>query len=447
MAVVMCDPPLASNERARLLALRSYGILDTPSEGAFDDITRIAALICDAPIAVVNFIDEGRQWFKSEIGLGVRETPLGPSICAHAILQLELFVVPDTTLDDRFRDNPLVTGDPKLRFYAGAPLLTPDGLSLGTVCVLDTRPRELTEEQQQALRALARQAMAQLELRKALKLAEASAQYRRQILAIVGHDLKSPLRAGSYAVARAGRGVEAGSDIDKRLQDAAKAFATIDAEFNTLVALATVDDANAVPRLSAFALAEVLEPLVATWSVVASRKGLALTISSSSCEVLSQRELLGTILGNLLSNAVKYTVHGEIRIDCAPVGNDLVITVADTGIGIEQNRIGGLFEAFQQVDGATEGLGLGMWIVSRTASMLGHHIEVQSDLGHGSRFSISVPRNIVPAAVPDLILRVSIRMRSTSDAKCHSPELPNDPCACVRRCLQLLRKVSDGEIW
>lgn len=391
MSAITCDPPLASNEQSRLRALRSYGILDTPTEGAFDDITRIAALICDAPIAVVNFIDEGRQWFKSEIGLGVRETPLAPSICAHAILQLDLFVVADTTQDDRFRDNPLVTGDPKLRFYAGAPLLTADGLPLGTVCILDTRPRELSEQQRQALRALARQAMAQLELRKALRIAESSAQYRQQILAIVGHDLKSPLRSGSYAVSRAARGVEAGSEIDKRLQDAAKAFATIDAEFNTLVALATVDDAHALPHPSAFALAELLEPLAATWSAAASRKGVVLTVGACPFEVLSQRELLGTILGNLLSNAVKYTQHGEVRIDCARDGDEVVISIVDTGIGIDASRIDRLFEAFQQADSAAEGLGLGMWIISRTARMLGHRVAVQSTPGQGSRFSVAVP--------------------------------------------------------
>ena len=156
------------SEESRLAALRSYGVLDTPPEPAFDEITRVAALVCKAPIAVVNLIEDTRQFFKSEIGLGVRETPVGISICAHAILQRDLFVVPDTTKDQRFACNPLVTGEPHLRFYAGALLETPEGLPLGTVCVLDYKPRPegITTEQAETLRALARAAMAQIELRR-----------------------------------------------------------------------------------------------------------------------------------------------------------------------------------------------------------------------------------------------------------------------------------------
>src|SRR5882757_6300605 len=141
------DKPIAAsqrpNEAERLQALRSYGILDTAVEPAFDDITRIASYVCQTPISVVNLIDEGRQWFKSEIGLGARQTPLDSSICAHAILEHSFLEVPDTTRDPRFACNPLVTGAPHLRFYAGALLRTPDGLPLGTVFVLDTKPRVL----------------------------------------------------------------------------------------------------------------------------------------------------------------------------------------------------------------------------------------------------------------------------------------------------------------
>lgn len=154
-------------EKQRLQALAEYRILDTPEESAFDDIVEVASLICDAPIAVINFIDRDRQWFKSEKGLGVRETPLDISICSHAILQPGLFIVPDTTRDARFANNPLVTGEPYLRFYAGALLESRDGYPLGTLCVLDYQPRELTERQRFALQALANQVMAHMELMKA----------------------------------------------------------------------------------------------------------------------------------------------------------------------------------------------------------------------------------------------------------------------------------------
>ena len=163
---------LRAAEALRLAALRSYAILDTPPEGAFDDITKMAAMICQTPMALVSLIDSERQWFKSETGIGVSETPIGSAICAHAIRQTDLLVVPDTTKDVRFRDNPLVTGEPRLRFYAGAPLITREGHAIGTVCVLDRRPRLLNQDQLYALKALARQTMVQLELRRALNRPE-----------------------------------------------------------------------------------------------------------------------------------------------------------------------------------------------------------------------------------------------------------------------------------
>jgi PAS domain S-box-containing protein len=157
-------------EADRLEALHRYQILDTPREPEFDDVAKLAADIFEAPIAVVNLIAEGRQWFKAEIGIGADELPLDVSICAHAILQPGIFVVPDTTVDERFAANPLVTGQPGLRFYAGALLETPDGLPLGTVCVLDTkvRPEGITVRQRLTLEVLARQVMTQLELRRAV---------------------------------------------------------------------------------------------------------------------------------------------------------------------------------------------------------------------------------------------------------------------------------------
>jgi PAS domain S-box-containing protein len=175
----------AWSEADRLAALRAYEVLDTDTETAFDDIVALISRICETPIAVVNLIDEGRQWFKAEVGLGVRETPLDTSFCAHALLQQDGMVVPDATQDSRFECNPLVTGDSHLRFYAGALLKTEDGLPLGTLCVLDTqaRPTGLTDLQQQALSTLARQVMSQLELRRALRIAQQSQEREQRIRA------------------------------------------------------------------------------------------------------------------------------------------------------------------------------------------------------------------------------------------------------------------------
>jgi anti-sigma regulatory factor (Ser/Thr protein kinase) len=159
---------VVTNESERLEALRRYKILDTQPEQAFDDLTLIASQICGTPIALISLVDKDRQWFKSRIGTDVQETSRSISFCAHAIQQEGIFTVPDAMNDARFRDNPVVKGDPHIRFYAGAPLTTREGHALGTLCVVDFVPRKLTPDQNNALRALERQVAAQLELRRNL---------------------------------------------------------------------------------------------------------------------------------------------------------------------------------------------------------------------------------------------------------------------------------------
>lgn len=157
--------PVPANEADRLARLARYGILDKPPEPAFDDLTQIAAHICQTPICLISLVDAARQWFLSRVGLDATETPRNLAFCAHAILQEDLFVVVNALKDSRFADNPLVVSDPNIRFYAGAPLRTADGIALGTLCVIDRVPRRLNATQREALQALAQQVVALLERR------------------------------------------------------------------------------------------------------------------------------------------------------------------------------------------------------------------------------------------------------------------------------------------
>ncbi|MDH5741156.1 MAG: GAF domain-containing protein, partial [Nitrospira sp.] len=161
----MQSAPLPENEAARLAALQQYEILDTPADEGFDNLTKLAAQICGTPIALVSLVDAHRQWFKARVGIDAPETPRGMAFCAHAIHGNDLLVVPDATQDERFADNPLVTADPNIRFYAGMPLVTPSGHAVGTLCVIDRTPRQLTADQLNALRILGQQVVSRLELK------------------------------------------------------------------------------------------------------------------------------------------------------------------------------------------------------------------------------------------------------------------------------------------
>jgi GAF domain-containing protein len=173
--------PKPKDEVQRIQVLWQYEVLDTVPEQVFDELTSLAALICGAPIALITLVDEHRQWFKSKVGTTISETNRDISMCAHAILQKDLMVVSDATKDRRFKENPLVVGEPKIRFYAGAPLVTPDGHALGTLCVVDLVPRQLTGDEHEALQLLARHVMTLLELRRQSRTRDDSRQMKKDL--------------------------------------------------------------------------------------------------------------------------------------------------------------------------------------------------------------------------------------------------------------------------
>jgi signal transduction histidine kinase len=387
---------LHTNETERLQALRSYGILDTAAESSFDDITRIASYVCQTPVALISLVDEGRQWFKSEHGFGQRETPLDQSICAHALLEHSFLEVEDTTKDPRFDANPLVTGIPHVRFYAGALLRTPDGLPLGTVCVLDDKPRVLSPEQRDVLAALARQVMSQMEFRRALVLSDRLQRNISRLMAVAGHDLKQPLQVMVMAIDRIRNKLTDEKDR-QRLGYAIDAGMRMAEELDRLAETSVLQTGLGVPEPKSFPIAEVFESIVANWRLHAEAKGLELVVVPSKAVVVSDPTMLRAILGNLVGNAIKYTSHGRVLVGCRRHLHELSIEVLDSGPGIAAEQRDAIFEAFHQINPESEGLGLGLSIVRRTAEALGHAIVLKSDLARGSHFSVRVPLAAVSA--------------------------------------------------
>lgn len=380
----------SSVEVRRVSALESYDILDTPREAAFDDITRMASLICATPMALISLVEAERQWFKSEIGMGVSQTPIGESICAHAILGNDVLVVPDIAADARFVDNPLVTGHPKLKFYAGALITTPGGISLGTVCVMDTMPRVLGQPQIDALRALARQVMMQLELRKMLRLSEQTSDYRARLLGQVGIELRQSLFIAMLAVQAVMP--NASAQHLRRLKLADDSLETIKKGFNRLLTEACKRSTFSHTEFADCRLDSVMSYVSDHFLAAADHKGIRLRVIGTRLRVYSNGEQLEAMVGNLVANAIKYTqAGGAVLVGCRRKAACVEIHVIDTGIGIAEEAVSGLFEAFRQVDTKTNGLGLGLWIVKNTAERLGIVVQVHSLPARGTRFVLRIP--------------------------------------------------------
>ncbi len=425
---------IPANDAARVATLRSLGVLDTPPEPDYDELTLLAAQICQVPIALISLIDADRQWFKSKIGLDVAETSRRDSFCAHAIGEPhdDVFVVADAHNDVRFADNPLVLSDPKIRFYAGAPLVTHDGWALGTLCVIDRQPRQLTPDQLKSLSALRRHVINAIELRRlvakqnlvitdledtrrsldeACRTAEEATRAKAEFLATMSHEIRTPMNAviGMTTLLRDTALTPEQSDSVETIHASGEHLLTV---INDILDFSKIESGKLHIEFAPFSLLRCVSAATRLLATRAAEKNIALHTEfapGTPDTVLGDVTRVRQILVNLLSNAVKFTDHGSITVHIASHtladGRcELAFRVRDTGIGIPADRLGRLFQNFAQVDASTTrrygGTGLGLAISKRLAELHGGKMWVESEPGRGSIFHFTIIVRPAAESVP-----------------------------------------------
>jgi signal transduction histidine kinase len=384
----MPPAPIPEDEAQRLSTLHGYGILDTSPERAYDDLTLLASFICEVPISLISLVDKDRQWFKSRVGLGSAETSRSESFCAHTLSEAKTLIVEDTLLDPRFVTNPLVTGEPGIRFYAGAPLVTGAGHVLGTMCVIDTKPGKLSQKQKEALEALSRQAMALVESGARLKEKEKAvgALIQSEKLAAVGrvassiaHAINNPLEAVTNLVYLSQRRnldpdirawlIQAEQELRRASSIASQTLrfhkqstkprpTTCQQLFSTTLSLHEARLSNA--RIRVEHRERACRPVIC--------------FEGDVCQALS----------NIVSNAIDAMPNGGRLLIRSREGTDwgsgrdgVVLTLADTGTGIDPDIQKQMFEAFFTTKGIG-GSGLGLWISTEIMRRHGGHISIRS---------------------------------------------------------------------
>lgn len=394
----MQSAPLHDQEAQRLQELLRLEILDTQDEAAFDELTELASQICGTSISLISLIDSHRQWFKSRVGLEATQTPRELAFCAHAILQEAIFEVPNALEDARFADNPLVTDDPDIRFYAGMPLVTNSGYPIGTLCVIDKESKKLNDQQKRALEILAKQVMSQLELRLNYKKLQRIDKEREKIFSVIAHDLRSPFTSLLGMAKRLSEKADTltSDKIQMMAQGVLSSSSQIYQVLDELMQWTQQRMGNKPynPKLN------TLFPLVQE-SIDILRDSIQ--IKNIQCEnrvdlgaqAWVDGAIFKAIVRNLVANSIKYSPEeGSIVISSSTTPTDLIITVKDQGKGIPLGVIERLFKDVVDSEKDTEGkigTGLGLSLCAELISTQKGKIWVDQAYNQGACIHFSFP--------------------------------------------------------
>lgn len=384
------------NENLRLADLYQYNILDTPAEEEFDHLVKLASRVCEAPISLISLIDAERQWFKARLGLSETETPRNISFCSHGIMNGKIFIIPDAAEDSRFADNPLVTGHHKLRFYAGVPLTSGAGNNLGMLCVIDTVPRNLTIDQQEALMILGKQVVKQLELRLKNQELERVTEAQRRIISIIAHDVRSPLSSIVSLFQLYQNNMIDPDRFNNFLNVSSTQLHSTMALLENLVEWGKIRLQSQALLPERICLKTLVDDVFTELTVQASLKENRLVNETSDSVCLDMdAHILRFILRNLLTNANKFTEKGRITVGGFNFDKKVIIQVVDNGIGMPARMAERLFlnkEKYSRRGTQNEsGSGLGLVLIREFVEESGGCIKVQSTEGQGSSFIIELP--------------------------------------------------------
>lgn len=407
------------DELSRLKDLYEYDVLDTEAEKSFDDLTQLASDICETPISLISLVDPNRQWFKSKYGIDVAETARDISFCSHAILENQVFEVQNALTDTRFHDNPLVTNDPNIRFYAGTPLITPRGNAIGTLCVISDKPKKLSSKQINALTVLGKEVIAQLELRlnnkklsmalekqkahnkeleKLKEEADTANNTKSKFLANMTHELRTPLH-GILNLAEFGMTETTTEEKDSTLKSILKSAHYLSNIVNDILDFSKIEAGKLEIEHIDFDLNDVISDVIKPQLQQASTKGIKLitSVDSKIADNFKGDPLrVSQILNNLCSNAIKFTKTGQVELKVSIKSSTLQtqvlkFEVIDTGLGINETVQEHLFKEFHQADSSTSreygGTGLGLSICARLSELMQGHLSFTSQIGKGSTFT------------------------------------------------------------